>query len=57
MVKRGTAIAAILKTEFYDKYTNPALIPATLRPRYLELAAANKKAFDGAEALGWEPTQ
>jgi regulator of sirC expression with transglutaminase-like and TPR domain len=57
MVKKGTGIAAILKTEFSDKYAMPALIPANLRPRYLELAAANKKAFDDAEALGWEPSQ
>ncbi|MCA1653377.1 MAG: hypothetical protein ABR588_07680 [Sphingomicrobium sp.] len=57
MVKKGTAIAAMLKTEFYDKYPNPASIPTTLKPRYLELAAANKKAFDDAEALGWEPSK
>jgi regulator of sirC expression with transglutaminase-like and TPR domain len=54
MVKKGTAIAAILKAEFYDRYPTPSLIPASLRPRYLELAATNKKAFDDAEALGWE---
>jgi regulator of sirC expression with transglutaminase-like and TPR domain len=57
LVKKGTAIAAILKAEFSDKYPMPALIPANLRPRYLELAAANKKAFDDAEALGWEQSQ
>lgn len=56
MVKKGTAIAAILKAEFYDKYPTPASIPDSLKPRYLELAAANKKAFDDAEALGWEPS-
>jgi regulator of sirC expression with transglutaminase-like and TPR domain len=55
MVKKGSAIAAILKAEYYDKYPTPSVIPASLRPRYLELAAANKKAFDDAEALGWEP--
>jgi regulator of sirC expression with transglutaminase-like and TPR domain len=54
MVKKGTAIAAIMKAEFEDKYPTPSLIPANLRPHYLELAAANKKAFDDAEALGWE---
>jgi regulator of sirC expression with transglutaminase-like and TPR domain len=48
-------IAAIMKAEYYDKYPTPALIPANLRPRYLELVAANKKAFEDAEALGWEP--
>ena len=55
MVRKGSAIAAIMKAEFYDKYPTPSLIPATLRPRYLELAAANRKAFEDAEALGWEP--
>lgn len=57
MVKKGSAIAAIMNAEFYDKYPTPSVIPASLRPRYFELAAANKKAFDDAEALGWEPTQ
>jgi regulator of sirC expression with transglutaminase-like and TPR domain len=54
MVKKGTAIASIMKAEFNDKDPTTALIPADLRPRYLELATANKKAFDDAEALGWE---
>jgi regulator of sirC expression with transglutaminase-like and TPR domain len=56
MVKKGTAIAAIMKAEFDDKYPTAASIPADLRSRYLELAA-NKKIFDDAEALGWEPSQ
>lgn len=56
MVKKGTAIAAIMKAEFDDKYPTPASIPDGLKSRYLELAAANKKAFDDAEALGWEPS-
>jgi len=55
MVKKGTAIAAILKTEFYDRYSTPASIPDSLKPRYVGLGADNKKAFDDAEALGWEP--
>jgi regulator of sirC expression with transglutaminase-like and TPR domain len=56
MVRKGTAIAAILKSEFYDKYPTPASIPNSLKARYLELAATNKKAFDDAAALGWEPS-
>jgi regulator of sirC expression with transglutaminase-like and TPR domain len=56
MVKKATAIAAIMKAEFDDKYPTAASIPADLRSRYLELAA-NKKIFDDAEALGWEPSQ
>lgn len=55
MVRKGTAIAAILKSEFYDKYPTPNLIPADLRSRYETLAAANEKSFADAEALGWEP--
>lgn len=55
MIRKGSAIAAIMKAEFYDKYPTPNLIPANLMPRYVSLAAANKKAFADAEALGWEP--
>lgn len=54
MVKKGSALAGQLQVEFIDKYPNPATIPATLRPRYQMLAAANAKAFKGAEALGWQ---
>ncbi|MEP7007208.1 MAG: transglutaminase family protein [Sphingomonas bacterium] len=54
MVKKGSAIAGLMQTEFVDKYPNPALIPAKLRPRYQMLAAANARAFKDAEALGWE---
>lgn len=57
MVRKGSVIAAMMKAEFYDKYPIPALIPAPLRPRYAELAAANAKAFANAEALGWEPSR
>jgi len=56
MVRKGSVIAAMMKTEFYDNYPSPILIPANLRPRYAELAAANAKAFADAEAMGWEPT-
>lgn len=55
MVKKGTAIGAIMKAEFQDKYPLPSLIPTNLRRRFAQLAAANEKAFADAEALGWEP--
>lgn len=55
MVRKGSVIAAMMQSEFIDKYPMPALIPADLRPRYAELATANAKAFAGADALGWEP--
>lgn len=55
MVRKGSAIAAIMKTEYMDKYPIPTLIPPNLRPRYISLVAANEKAFADAETLGWEP--
>lgn len=54
MVKKGSARACLLRAEFIDKYSNPALIPSALRPRYQMLAAANAKAFKEAETLAWE---
>jgi regulator of sirC expression with transglutaminase-like and TPR domain len=57
LVKRGSAVAGMMKAEFQDKYPMPALIPAALRPRYAMLAAANDKAFRDAQALGWEPAK
>lgn len=55
VVKKGSAMGAMLQAEFQHKYPVPALIPPALRPRYAMLAAANEKAFRDAEALGWEP--
>lgn len=57
MVRKGSVIAAIMQKEFYSQYSAPAFIPARLRPRYAELAAANAKAFEDAQALGWEPSK
>jgi regulator of sirC expression with transglutaminase-like and TPR domain len=57
LVKKGSAMAEMMKAEFQDKYPVPALIPPALRSRYATLAAANDKAFRDAEALGWEPTR
>jgi regulator of sirC expression with transglutaminase-like and TPR domain len=55
MVKRGTAIAGLMQTEFIDLYPSPAAIPEPLRSRYRMLAAQNRSSFEAAEALGWEP--
>lgn len=55
MVRRGTAAAAILKADFFDKYPTPGQIPVNLVPRYRELAQMNNADFEAAEALGWEP--
>ncbi len=55
MVKKGSAIAQVIKAEFADKYPTPDQIPPNLRSRYVSLIAANKSAFAEAEALGWEP--
>ncbi len=55
IVKKGSALAGLMQTEFVDKYPNPSLVPVALRPRYQMLAAANAKAFKDAETLGWKP--
>jgi hypothetical protein len=55
MVKKGTAIARMMQTEFIDQYPSPDAIPGPLRLRYRMLAAQNRSSFEAAEALGWEP--
>jgi hypothetical protein len=55
LVKKGTATAGMLQSEFQAKYPTPASIPLALRARYAMLAATNDRAFRDAEALGWEP--
>lgn len=57
MVKKGSAVAGLMQTEYHDLYPDPALVPAALVPRYRLLAEANEKAFREAEALGWTPVQ
>jgi regulator of sirC expression with transglutaminase-like and TPR domain len=57
MVKKGTAIAGLMQTEYVDRYPDPSTIPPALLPRYRLLAAANEKAFHEAEALGWTPPE
>jgi regulator of sirC expression with transglutaminase-like and TPR domain len=54
MVKKGSAIAGLMQSEYYDRYPDPNHIPPRLLPRYRLLAGANEKAFRDAEALGWE---
>lgn len=53
IVKRGTALAEMLRVEFVERYPTPAHIPPTLRTRYRMLAEQNAEAFRSAEALGW----
>lgn len=57
MVKKGSAAAGLMQTEYCDRYPDPALIPPALLPRYRILAEANEKAFRDAETLGWAPVQ
>ena len=57
MVKKGTAFGHILQAEFLNRYPSPASIPPGLRSRYLMLADLNRRAFEDAERLGWEPAQ
>jgi regulator of sirC expression with transglutaminase-like and TPR domain len=57
MVKKGSAMAHLMQTEYHDRYPDPALVPPALVPRYRLLAEGNQKAFSDAEALGWAPPQ
>jgi regulator of sirC expression with transglutaminase-like and TPR domain len=55
MVKKATACAHIIRTEFEGRYPSPFLIPMPQRLRYLELDRLNRVLFEAAEALGWRP--
>lgn len=55
LVKLGTAYAELLRIEFRERFPTPALIPVSLRPRYMTFAQRNQVTFQAAEALGWEP--
>jgi regulator of sirC expression with transglutaminase-like and TPR domain len=57
MVKKGSAAAGLMQTEYHDLYPDPALVPPALHARYRMLAEANAKAFGEVEALGWTAAQ
>lgn len=57
MVKRGTAFGHILQAEFLNRFPSPASIPSSLQSRYRMLADLNRRAFEDAERLGWEPSK
>lgn len=57
MLKKGTACGMMIQAEFLDKFPTPASIPPALRPRYLMLADLNRRAFEEAESLGWQPPE
>ena len=57
MVKRGTAFANIMRVEFVNRFPSPASIPPSLQSRYRMLADLNRRAFEDAERLGWEPSE
>jgi regulator of sirC expression with transglutaminase-like and TPR domain len=57
VVKRGSAYGELLRTEFSEKYSTPAAIPPSLRPRYVKLAKANADAFAKADGWGWKPPE
>lgn len=54
MVKKATACAHIIRTEFEARYPHPFLIPMPQRLRYLTLARLNHALFEAAETLGWQ---
>lgn len=53
VLSRGSAFGELMRTEFVERFPNPAAIPPSLRPRYQMLAAQNAAAFRQAEAWGW----
>jgi len=57
LVARASAHGRLLETEFMAIYPTPAAIPASLQPRYRQLAAANAEGFAKAESWGWTPTE
>ncbi|MDO7835758.1 transglutaminase family protein [Sphingobium sp. HBC34] len=57
MVKKGTAFGKMMQAEFTNKYPTVESIPATLHQRYQMLADLNRKAFEDAENLGWQPIE
>jgi regulator of sirC expression with transglutaminase-like and TPR domain len=57
LVARASAHGGLLETEFMAIYRTPAAIPASLQPRYRQLAAANAEGFAKAESWGWTPTE
>lgn len=57
LVKLGTAYAELMRVEFLERFPTPAAIPPALRGRYMTVAQGNQRAFEAAEALGWEPSR
>lgn len=57
MVKKGTAFGMMMQAEFHHRFPTPADIPPTLQARYRMLAELNRRAFEDAERLGWEPSE
>lgn len=57
LVTRASAYGRLLETEFMATYPTPAAIPASLQPRYRQLAAANAEGFARAESWGWTPVE
>jgi regulator of sirC expression with transglutaminase-like and TPR domain len=56
LVKLGSAYGELMRVEFLDRFPTPAAIPPALRGRYMTLAQGNQRAFQAAEALGWQPS-
>ncbi len=57
MVRLGTAYGELMRVEFVERFPTTAMIPPALRPRYAWLAEGNRRGFQAAEALGWEPAR
>lgn len=57
LVKLGSAYGELMRVEFLERFPTPAAIPPALRGRSMMLAQGNQRAFEAAEALGWEPSR
>jgi hypothetical protein len=55
LVKLGSAYGELMRVEVADRFPNLNALPPALRQRYLWLAEGNRRAFQAATALGWEP--
>ena len=55
LLKKATAAAHLMRTEFEERYPNPRDLPQSEWPRYRESHALNQAAFEQAEDLGWVP--
>lgn len=57
LVRLGSAYGELIRVEFLEQFPTPAMLPSGLRQRYAIFAQLNRRAFEAAQALGWEPAR